>query len=103
MENWIFVAIAAAVVVVVLIALLAGSLASQLARALAQAGFIDRWTQPLWDSAHLLSPESALGTLLHGLIGYDARPSAAQLAAYLAVLLFIYAGTRLLGNKPGTS
>lgn len=87
----------------VLIALLAGSLASQLARALAQAGVIDRWTQPLWDSSHLLSPESALGTLLHGLIGYDARPSAAQLAAYVAVLLFIYAGTRLLGSKPGTS
>jgi len=87
----------------VLIALLAGSLASQLARALAQAGFIERWTEPLWDSSHLLAPESALGTLLHGLVGYDARPSAAQLAAYMTVLLFIYAGTRLLKHKPGTS
>jgi high-affinity iron transporter len=87
----------------VLIALLAGSLASQLARALTQAGVIEQWTQPLWDSAHLLSPESALGTLLHGLIGYDARPSGAQLAAYVAVLLFIYAGTRLLRSKPSTA
>jgi high-affinity iron transporter len=87
----------------VLVALLAGSLASQLARALAQAGFIDPWTQPLWDSSQLLSPDSALGTLLHGLIGYDARPSGAQVAAYAAVLLFIYAGTRLLASKPRTS
>jgi high-affinity iron transporter len=86
----------------VLIALLAASLASQLARALAQAGVIVQWTQPLWDSAQVLSPESAMGTLLHGLIGYDAHPSGAQLAAYLAALLFIYAGTRLLASKPST-
>ncbi|MEZ5653720.1 MAG: FTR1 family protein [Burkholderiaceae bacterium] len=86
-----------------LIALLAGSLASQLVRALAQAGFIERWTQPLWDSSQLLSPDSALGTLLHGLVGYDARPSAAQLAAYAAVLLVIAAGTRLLRSDPRTS
>ncbi|HJV95438.1 MAG TPA: FTR1 family protein, partial [Albitalea sp.] len=82
-----------------LIALLAGSLASQLARALVQAGFIEAWSGPLWDSTQLLSPDSALGTLLHALVGYDARPSGAQLASYLAVLAFIYAGTRLLGTK----
>ncbi len=86
-----------------LVALLAGSLASQLARALAQAGVIQRWTEPLWDSSHLLSPESALGTLLHGLVGYDAHPSGAQLAAYAAVLMFIYTGTRLLRGTPNTS
>ncbi|MFM9917510.1 MAG: FTR1 family protein [Rhizobacter sp.] len=85
----------------VLIALLAGSLASQLARALAQAGLIESWTSPLWDSTRLLSPDSAFGTLLHALVGYDAQPSAAQLAAYLAVLGFIGVGTRLL--RPGAA
>lgn len=80
----------------VLIAILAGSIASQLVKALAQAGFIERWTTPLWDTSAALSPESALGTLLHALVGYDARPSAAQLGSYLAVLLVIYGGTRLL-------
>ena len=49
------------------IALLAGSLASQLARALAQAGFIEAGSSPLWDSSALLSQDSALGTLLHAL------------------------------------
>ncbi len=80
----------------VLIALLAGSLASQLARSLAQAGFIESWTSPLWDSNALLSQDSVLGTFLHALVGYDAQPSAAQLCGYLAVLVFIYVGTRRL-------
>ena len=80
----------------VLIALLAGALASQLARALAQAGFIESWTSPLWDSNALLSQDSALGTFMHALVGYDAQPSAAQLGSYLAVLAVIYCGTRLL-------
>jgi len=80
----------------ILIALLAGSLASQLARALAQAGFIESWTSPLWDSNALLSQDSALGTFMHALVGYDAQPSAAQLGSYLAVLAVIYGGTRLL-------
>lgn len=87
----------------VFIALLAASLASQLVRALSQAGFVDTWTTPVWDSSHLLAQDSAVGTLLHALVGYDARPSAGQLAAYMAVLAIIYAGTRLMrtGPSPG--
>jgi high-affinity iron transporter len=79
-----------------LIAVLAGSIASQLVKSLAQAGFIEHWTAPVWDTSAALSPDSALGTFLHALVGYDARPSAAQLAGYLLVLTLIYAGTRLL-------
>jgi high-affinity iron transporter len=80
----------------VLIALLAASLASQLVRALAQAGLLQSWTSPVWDTSAVLAQDSAAGTLMHALVGYDARPSAAQLAAYVAVLVVIYAGTRLL-------
>jgi high-affinity iron transporter len=86
----------------VLIAILAGSIASQLVKSLTQAGFIERWTSPLWDTSSWLAPESALGTFLHALAGYDATPSAAQLASYLAVLALIYAGTRLLRPKPSS-
>jgi high-affinity iron transporter len=82
------------------IALLAASLASQLARALAQAGFLEAGSSPLWDSSALLSQDSALGTLLHALAGYDAQPTAAQLLSYLAALAFIVAGTRLLRGAP---
>lgn len=80
----------------VLIAILAGSIASQLVKSLAQAGFIDTWTSPMWDTSHVLAPDSALGTFLKALMGYDATPSAAQLASYVAVLAFIFAGTRLM-------
>lgn len=85
-----------------LIAIFAGSIASQLVKSLTQAGFIERWSSPLWDTSGALAPDSALGTLLHALMGYDAQPSAAQLASYLAVLALIYAGTRLL-RKQGVS
>ena len=84
----------------VLVALLAGSIASQLVKALTQAGFLQAWTSPLWDTSPVLAPDSALGTLLHALVGYDARPSGAQLASYLGVLALIYLGTRMLRSPP---
>jgi high-affinity iron transporter len=80
----------------VLIALLAASIASQLARALAQAGLVEHGTAPLWDSSVWLAPDSALGLVLHALVGYDPRPSAMQLGFYVAVLAGIYLGTRLV-------
>lgn len=84
----------------VLIALLAASLGSQLAKALAQAGFIESLTSPIWDSSHVLPQDSAFGVLMHALVGYDARPSAAQLCAYLLVLATIFIGTRLMKPAP---
>jgi high-affinity iron transporter len=78
-----------------LIVVLAASIASQLARALAQAGLVDRWTAPLWDSSSWLAPESALGTMLHALVGYDARPSGLQLLFYGATVALIVAASRL--------
>jgi len=86
-----------------LIALLAGSLASQLARSLTQAGLIDWWSSPLWDSSAWLAADSPLGTVLHALVGYDAQPSGVQLASYLGVLALIYAGTRLLMRRARAS
>lgn len=85
----------------VLIALLAASIASQLAKALAQAGLLDFGILPLWDSSALLAQDSALGTLAHALVGYDAQPSGAQLALYLAVLAVIIVGTRIAGQPAG--
>ncbi len=86
----------------ILVALLAASIASQLAKALAQAGFIDIGAAPLWDSSATLAQDSAAGTLLHALLGYEAQPSAVQITFYLAVLLLIYAGTRALQRpRPG--
>ena len=84
----------------VLIALLAASLGSQLVKALSQAGVLESWTSPVWDTSNLLAQDSAIGTFMHALAGYDARPSAAQLAAYVAVLAFIFIGTRWMNRLP---
>jgi high-affinity iron transporter len=80
----------------VLIAVLAGSIASQLVKSLAQAGLLDAWSSPVWDTSELLAPDSALGTFLHALMGYDAQPSGAQLTSYVAVLALIYIGTKFM-------
>jgi high-affinity iron transporter len=77
-----------------LIALLAAAIASQLAKALIQAGWLELGAVPLWDSTALLAPDSLPGTLLRALLGYDARPSGAQLVLYVGVLVSIYLGTR---------
>ena len=77
-----------------LILLLAGSIASQLARALSQAGLINAWGQPLWDTSSWLSIDSPVGTLAHALAGYDAQPTGLQLAFYASALLLIVGGAR---------
>ena len=83
----------------VLVSLLAASIASQLARALSQAGWLEIGVDPVWDSSSTLAQDSALGTLLHAMVGYDAQPSAAQLASYLAALLLILAGSRWMSRR----
>jgi len=44
---------------------------------------------PLWDTSTLLSEQSVAGQLLYALIGYEATPTALQLASYLAALAVI--------------
>ena len=78
----------------VFVLLLAASMASQAARFLIQADLLPSLGSPLWDTSGLLSQDSALGTLLHGLIGYDAQPAGMQIVFYVVVLIAITAGTR---------
>lgn len=86
-------------VVNVLIVLLAASIASQLARALAQAGLVDTLSTPLWDSSAWLAPDSAVGALLHALVGYDARPSGLQLLFYAGTVAAITWAARMVGRR----
>jgi high-affinity iron transporter len=78
-----------------LILLLAASIASQLARALTQAGLVQSWTTPLWDSSGWIAQDSPLGAVLHALAGYDAQPSGLQLLFYGATLLVIVLAPRV--------
>ncbi len=77
-----------------LITFLAAAIASQLARALAQAGIVNVLGEPLWDSTAFLRADSALGTLLHALFGYDPQPTGLQLLFYLSTLVAVFAGAR---------
>jgi len=86
-------------VTAVLVLLLAASMASQVARSLVQADIIASLGAPVWDSPSLLSQSSALGTLLHGLVGYDAQPAGAQLVFYLVALLGIGCAMFWVGRR----
>lgn len=83
-----------------LIVVLAAAIASQLARALTQAGLVQAWGTPLWDSSNWLAPDSALGTLLHALAGYDAHPTGLQLLFYAGTLTLITLASRCIDTLP---
>ena len=57
-----------------MVLLLAAAMASQLARVLIQAGVLPSLASPLWNTSDLVAMDSAVGTILHALVGYDAPP-----------------------------
>jgi len=82
----------------VLVLFLAAGMASQAARFLVQADLLPSLASPLWDTSGLLPQSSVVGTLLHSLVGYDARPAGMQLVFYVAVLIVIAAGMVWVGK-----
>ncbi len=78
----------------VLVLLLAAGMASQAARFLIQADIIPSLAAPLWDTSGLLPAQSIPGMLLHGLIGYEDRPSGMQMIFYVVVLAAIALGMK---------
>ena len=83
----------------ILVLLLTAGMASQVARYLMQADVLPSLGAPLWDSSHLLAQNSAVGTVLHGLIGYDAQPAGIQLVFYVAALVLTLAGMKWAAPK----
>jgi high-affinity iron transporter len=72
-----------------LVLLLAAGMAAQAARFLVQADILPSLQTPLWDLSGVLPNDSALGTLLHGLVGYDASPAGIQVLFYVAAIMAI--------------
>ncbi len=75
----------------VLIVFLAASLAAQLAQQLIQADVLPALIATVWDTSKWLPMNSVFGTLLHALVGYEARPSAMQVLFYATVLVSLLA------------
>lgn len=82
-----------------LVLLLTASMASQAARYLMQADVLPSLGAPLWDSSDLLAQSSAVGTLLHGLVGYDEQPAGIQLVFYVLALALTAAGMVWAGRQ----
>lgn len=82
-----------------LVLLLAASMASQAARLLVQADLLPSLGAPLWDTSHVLDQTSALGTILHGLIGYETQPAGMQVLVYVLVLLTIASSMRWVSSR----
>jgi high-affinity iron transporter len=91
--RWFFAATSA------LVLLMAASMASQAARMLIQADLLPSLATPIWDTSNILSQNTVAGTILHGLIGYDAQPAGMQLVVYLGVLLVIVVGMMWVSRR----
>jgi high-affinity iron transporter len=81
-----------------LLLFVAAGMAAQLAQILIQADLLPPIVQPLWDTSGLVSPDSGLGTLLHALVGYEAQPSATQVAFAVIVLIGVFLASRRAGR-----
>ena len=81
-----------------LIALLAAGMAGQAAAVLHGADLLPAWGEHLWDTSFILADDSFAGRSLHALIGYSARPSGVQLAAWLATLLILVVAARAISR-----
>jgi high-affinity iron transporter len=83
-----------------LILLLAAGMAGQFARVLIQADLLPALASPLWDTSSWMPDDSALGTLLHALLGYQAQPSATQVLFYFTALVLIFVAMRRARSRP---
>jgi high-affinity iron transporter len=85
-----------------LVLLLASGMAGQIARLMTQGGILSFSDAALWDTSGILPMNSAVGNLLHVMMGYEARPSGLQVLFYgttFCLILFGMAWTRRIRNK----
>jgi high-affinity iron transporter len=83
-----------------LIILLAASMAAQLARLLIQADLLPAVSPAVWDSSHWLPMESPVGSALHALLGYEARPSGMQLMFYCTAIAVMVIARQWVSRRP---
>jgi high-affinity iron transporter len=82
-----------------LILLLAAGMASRMAYFLVQADLLPPLKMPMWDASAVLPIDSALGVLLHALIGYEAAPAGIQVVCYVATIALIVTGMLVVQRR----
>ncbi len=83
-----------------LIALLAAGMAGQAAALLNSVDILPAWGRQLWNTSGFVADDSFAGRSLHALVGYSARPSGIQLAAWATTLLVLLGTARLISRLP---
>ncbi len=83
-----------------LIALLAAGMAGQAAALLNSVDILPAWGQQLWNTSGFIADNSFAGRSLHALVGYSARPSGIQLAAWATTLALLLGAARLISRLP---
>jgi high-affinity iron transporter len=66
---------------------------------LVQADLLPSLGAPLWDTSGVLEQSSALGTILHGMVGYESQPAGMQVLTYVVVLFTIATAMRWVSNR----
>jgi high-affinity iron transporter len=83
-----------------LIALLAAGMAGQAAAILSSAEIVPSFGETIWNSSFLVRDDSFVGRSLHALVGYSARPSGIQLAAWGVTLAVLVGASRWISRVP---
>lgn len=77
----------------VLLVLFAAGLLAHSVHELQEASLLPTWIEHVWDTNHILDENSAVGSFLQALLGYNSNPSLLEVAAYLFYFLVIGAAT----------
>ncbi len=92
----------------ILLLFFAAGLLSDAVQNMQQLGWLSFGMAPLWNTSHILSENSVIGDLLHGIIGYAEAPTILQGLFYVTYLLiaggiFAWMTRKPNSGKPATS
>jgi high-affinity iron transporter len=86
----------------ILLLFFAAGLLSDAVQNVQQLGWLTFGTAPLWNTAHILSEDSVLGDLLHGIVGYAQAPTVLQGLLYTMYVVIVGSIFAWMTRKPNT-
>jgi high-affinity iron transporter len=86
----------------ILLLFFAAGLLSDAVQNVQQLGWLTFGTAPLWNTAHILSEDSILGDLLHGIVGYAQAPTVLQGLLYTTYVVIVGSIFAWMTRKPNT-
>jgi high-affinity iron transporter len=83
----------------ILLIIFAAGLAAHGIHEFQEIGWLPILTNPAWNTTWLLTNDSALGSMLRALLGYNAEPSLLEVATYVGYLIIIVQAIRWWTQK----